>query len=222
MEITSFKNLTLYLKTDDLGPKLTDFNIMYDAAPGQAKKFASYMESTIKLLKDALPEKISDVWKSIKSFADIGGGSGYMAIQLCKHHPHLKGVSADLKQLSPVFDEYIAKENNTELAERVSFRAVDFFKDEMPSDVDALLFGNVLHDWKDSIKDMLIEKSFKALKSGGKIIIYDFFLDDDKCDPSRIDQFLMSTHMQLVTDGGSQFSFAEMTAKLTKAGFTHV
>lgn len=53
---------------------------MYDAAPGLAKKFAGYMESTIKLLKDTLPEKISDTWKSINSFADIGGGSGYIAI----------------------------------------------------------------------------------------------------------------------------------------------
>lgn len=80
MQITSFKNLTAYLKTNDLGPKLADWNVMYDAAPGEAKKFASYMESTIKLLKDALPEKISDVWKSINSFADIGGGSGYITI----------------------------------------------------------------------------------------------------------------------------------------------
>ena len=99
----------------------------------------------------------------------------------------MKGVSADLKQLAPVFDEYIAKENNPDLEKRVSFREVDFFRDELPSDVDALLFGNVIHDWKDSIKHMLIEKAFKALKSGGKLIIYDFYLDDAKCDPTRVD-----------------------------------
>ncbi len=195
---------------------------MYDSAPGVAENFANYMESTIKLLKDALPSGISDVWKSINSFADIGGGSGYITFQICKHHPHLKGVNGDLKQLAPIFDSYLARENDAELAKRVSFREVDFFNHELPSDVDAHVFGNVLHDWSDQVKNMLIEKSFRALKKGGKIIIYDFFLDEDKCDPSRIDQFLMSIHMQLVTNHGSQFSFSEMTAMLTKAGFTNI
>jgi hypothetical protein len=69
---------------------------------------------------------------------------------------------------------------------------------------------------------LLIEKSFRALKSGGKIIIYDFYLDEDKCDPSRIDSFLMSMHMQLATKAGSQFSYTEMKQMLTKAGFTDV
>ena len=67
-----------------------------------------------------------------------------------------------------------------------------------------------------------MEKSFKALKSGGKIIIYDFFLDDAKCEPSRIDSFLMSMHMQLITNGGSQFSHSEMKDMLSKAGFKDV
>ena len=184
--------------------------------------FAQYMESTIKLMKVDLPEKIGDVWKSISSFADIGGGSGYMTFQICKHHPHLEGVSGDLKQLSPVFDSFLAKENDPELAKRVSFREVDFFAHDLPSDVDAHVFGNVIHDWNDSIKNQLIEKSFKALKSGGKIIIYDFFLDDAKCEPSRIDSFLMSMHMQLITNGGSQFSHSEMKDMLSKAGFKDV
>lgn len=180
------------------------------------------MESTIKIMKDSLPTSISDVWKSINSFTDIGGGSGYITFQICKHHPHLKGVSGDLKQLAPVFDSYLAKENDAELAKRVSFREVDFFNHELPSDVDAHVYGNVIHDWDDQVKNMLIEKSFRALKKGGKIIIYDFYLDDDKCDPTRIDSFLMSIHMQLATNGGSQFSFSEMKEMLTKAGFTDV
>ena len=124
--------------------------------------------------------------------------------------------------MAPVFEEYLAKENNADLDSRVSFRDLDFFKHSLPSDVDALLFGNVIHDWKDEIKLMLIGKSFSALKSGGKIIIYDFFLDDDKCEPERIDSFLMSMHMQLITDGGSQFSFKEMKEMLVNAGFTGV
>ena len=84
-------------------------------------------------------------------------------------------MNCDLKQLNPVYDTYLERENDSELAKRVTFREVDFFKDELPSDVDAHVFGNVIHDWNDKTKNMLIEKSFRALKSGGKIIIYDFY-----------------------------------------------
>lgn len=59
-------------------------------------------------------------------------------------------MSADLPQLIPVFESYMAKEE-TALKERVSFKTVDFMKDSFPSDVDAILFGNVIHDWDDNI-----------------------------------------------------------------------
>jgi hypothetical protein len=49
----------------------------------------------------------------------------------------------------PVYNSYLAKENDEELAKRVSFREVDFFNHELPSDVDAHVFGNVIHDWDD-------------------------------------------------------------------------
>ena len=59
----------------------------------------------------------------------------------------------------------------------MSFRTLDFFKESMPSDVDALMFGNVIHDWSDDKKKMLIKKAYEALPKGGHIVIYDFFLD---------------------------------------------
>jgi len=43
-----------------------------------------------------------------------------------------------------------------------------------------ILFGNVLHDWDDSVKVMLIKKTFDALPKGGHIMIYDFFLTEGK------------------------------------------
>lgn len=107
------------------------------------------MEANVKLLKDPLAKNIGDVWKQVKSFADIGGGSGYTSIQICKQYPHLKGINCDLKYLAPVFKDYLSRENDPELRKRVSFREVDFLKEELPSDVDALVFGNVIHDWND-------------------------------------------------------------------------
>ena len=91
----------------------------------------------------------------------------------------------------------------------------------MPSDVDALMFGNVIHDWSDDNKKMLIKKAYEALPKGGHIVIYDFFLDQDEGKPPRTENFFMSLHMQLAATG-SQFTRKEMTGYLTEAGFGNI
>ena len=143
-----------------------------------------------------------------------------MAISICKEHPHLKAVSADLGQLVPVFKEYIEKED-PDIKERVSFRTLDFFKEGLPTDVDAILFGHILHDWPDEIKKMLIKKTYDALPKGGHIIIYEYFLDHAEGKPPKTEGYMMSIHMQLACTG-SQFTKKEMAGYLTEAGFGDV
>jgi len=176
------------------------------------------MEGTVKILSKILPVKISHFWKSIKSFSDIGGGSGFMTIEMCKAHPHLRGVNADLGDLTGVFDAYMAKEDPA-LASRVTFRALDFFKEPMPSDVDALMFGNVIHDWPDEIKMQLLTSAYEALPKGGYLVQYDYFFDEGKRENTS--SFLMSIHMQLMCSG-SQFTQEELKKMLNKVGFSEV
>jgi len=63
------------------------------------------------------------------------------------------------------------------------------------------MFGNVIHDWDDDMKKMLIKKTFEALPSGGHIVIYDFFLDEGRKDKKKVDNFLMSLTMQMYCTG---------------------
>ena len=171
------------------------------------------MESTCKSVSRILPLVAKDVWTSINSFADIGGGSGYMSIELCRVYPHLRAVSGDLKALEPVFNSYIAKEEAA-LASRVSFREVDFKTDDFPKDVEAILFGNMIHSWDDTIKRLLFRKAFEALPSGGYLVFYEYFLDGGVCE-----NYLMSLLMQM-NPGGRQFTFKEVQDWLAEAGFT--
>lgn len=121
-----------------------------------------------------------------------------MTMKICEHHEHLKGINTDLPQLEEVFQDYLAKENES-VKQRASFRILDFFKDDFPKDVDAIMFGNVIHDWDDSVKKVLIKKTFDALPSGSHIVIYDYFLDEGRRE--KTDNFLMSLHMQTITTG---------------------
>lgn len=64
---------------------------------------------------------------------------------------------------------------------------------------------------------MILDKAFKALKSGGKIIIYEYIMDDGKREKSN--SFLMSLVMQLNASHGNENTPAEMSQKLKNAGF---
>jgi hypothetical protein len=59
---------------------------------------------------------------------------------------------------------------------------------------------------------MLLDKAFRALKSGGRIILYGYFLDNDKRERSH--GFLLSLQMQLAASHGNENSREEMSLKL--------
>jgi hypothetical protein len=52
--------------------------------PGLNFMFAENMKSACCHVSMIIPKKFDSFWKSIKSFADIGGGSGFMTFEICK------------------------------------------------------------------------------------------------------------------------------------------
>ena len=40
------------------------------------------------------------------------------------------------------------------------------------------MIGDVIHNWEDDKKKLLLKKAFQGLQSGGRLIIYDFFIDN--------------------------------------------
>ena len=103
-ERSDFKNLSAFLSGKQPEPMIGDFGTIYDAVPNLNFTFARYMESCCKFVSLILPLKLDAFWKSIRSFADVGGGRGFMSMSICKEHAHLKAVSCDLPQCASVYD----------------------------------------------------------------------------------------------------------------------
>ncbi len=66
---------------------------------------------------------------------------------------------------------------------------------------------------------MILDKAFKALRPGGRIIIQEYMMDDAKRE--RANCFLLSLQMQLAASHGNENSREEMAQKLKKAGFVN-
>lgn len=126
----------------------------------------------------------------------------------------MTGTSTDLGELKDVFAERIPEP----MKERVHFQALDFFKEDFPT-VDVVIFGGVLHDWDDETKIMLLKKAYDALPEGGYVVVYDFFIDNERKEKTH--SFLMSLHMML-QNPGNQFTFNQCEKWFVDQGFSDV
>jgi hypothetical protein len=152
-------------------------------------------------------------WKKYKTFVDVGGAQGGVAVQLALAHKKLTGGNFDLPVVGPIFEEYVRA---FKLENRLKFHPGDFFKDPLPS-ADVIIMGHILHDWNLEEKHALIAKAHAALPKGGAYVVHEAIIDNDR----RKNAFglLMSLNMLIETPGGFDYTGADCEKWMKKAGF---
>ena len=147
---------------------------------------------------------------------DVGGGSGVYAIALAER---FEALAATVLEAAPV--DAIARRTirTAGLDDRIAVVTADMFTGPWPADHDVHLFSNVLHDWDEDDCRRLLDKSAQALAPGGRILVHDMLLDDDKAGPLWAAEYsvLLSTVTQ-----GRLYSAAEIGGWLAERGFTIV
>lgn len=159
----------------------------------------------------AIAEKFP--WSDYRTFIDIGGAQGGVPVQIALAHTHLTGGNFDLPTVGPVFEKYVARHG---LSDRLRFYPGDFFNDTLPS-ADVLVMGHILHDWNMEEKQMLLKKAFDALPSGGALIVFEALIDDKRQENTF--GLLMSLNMLIETPGGFDYTGADCSRWMRKAGF---
>ncbi|MFH8349841.1 methyltransferase [Streptomyces sp. NPDC018045] len=146
------------------------------------------------------------------SVLDVGGCRGHLLGQLLTARPGLRGHLFDLPQLEPFFDAYMAETGHTE---RAVFHGGDFFRDPLPP-ADVLIYGHVLHDWDPDRRQRLLDAAYEAVRPGGALVIYDRMLGERADDTENL---VASLNMLLLTEGGGEYTLAELTEQVRAAGF---
>lgn len=152
-------------------------------------------------------------WNEARSFVDVGCAQGGATATIAQAHPHLSAIGFDLPPVGPVFEAYVAAKG---LAGRVRFEAGDFFADPLPR-ADVVVMGHILHDWDLEAKLALLAKAYDALPAGGRLIVYEAIIDDER----RHNAFglLMSLNMLIETRGGFDFTGADCIGWMKQVGF---
>ncbi|TCC25721.1 methyltransferase domain-containing protein [Kribbella speibonae] len=146
---------------------------------------------------------------------DVGGGSGAYDIELCRRYPNLRATVFDLP---PVCDIAAGKLKAAGYEDRITVAPGDFLTDpELPAGHDVVLLSMIMHDWAPEQNLEILRKCFAALPSGGRIVISELLVNDEKTGPPAAT--LMSLNMLVETVGGRNYTAAEYEHWLRTAGF---
>ena len=147
--------------------------------------------------------------------ADLGGGTGHLAIAACEAYPNLQATVVDLPRIEVVTREYL---EHSPVRDRISFVARDFFADPLPP-ADLYSLGRILHDWDDERIHRLLQKIYAALPSGGGLLIAEALLDDNRTGPPYA--YMQDVNMLVCTEGRERTS-TDYRTLLESAGFVEV
>ncbi len=148
-----------------------------------------------------------------KTLTDIGGSAGLLSLMVAKHQPHMTCTTVDLPPVEPIASETIQK---FKLTDRVKAQSADFFADAFPP-ADVVTMGNILHDWDEEKKMILMKKAFEALPEGGAFVAIECVIDDER--KQNAFGLMMSLNMLIETGTGFDYTFADFNKWATAAGF---
>jgi hypothetical protein len=152
-------------------------------------------------------------FSNYKTLVDVGGAAALLSLMVAKHQPHMTCVSWDLPVVTPIANERI---NKFQLQDRVTTANGDFFKDQFPK-ADIVVMGNILHDWDEETKLMLMKKAYDALPAGGVFVAIEAVIDDER--NKNAFGLMMSINMLIETGKGFDYSFADFNKWAKETGF---
>jgi SAM-dependent methyltransferase len=186
------------------------FEALY-ADPRRLEGFLQAMTGISMGAAQAIAQKFP--WGEYRTIIDIGTAQGALPVQVALAQEHLTGGGFDLPAIRPTFNKYVEEHG---LGNRLRVYEGDFFRDPLP-EADVLVMGHILHDWNLEDKNMLLQKAYDVLPSGGALIVYEALIDNER----RQNAFglLMSLNMLIETTGGFDYTGADCSNWMRNIGF---
>ena len=148
---------------------------------------------------------------------DVGGGSGAYSIAFARANPDLKAEVFDLPTVVPIAQRHI---DEAGLAERVTTRVGNLRQDELGSGYDLILLSAICHMLGPAGNQDLVQRCYRALAPGGRLIIQDFILEPNRTSPTLAALFALN--MLVGTPDGGTYTSKEYRSWLEQSGLIEV
>lgn len=183
--------------------------------PKRVESFIHAMHLEAEPLAQRLMSTIAD--KPVGHFLDIGGGPATYTVAFLDSHPGWQATLFDLKDTLPLSKRYLEKAN---LLQRTTLHEGDFYRDPLPQGIDLALLSAIIHQNSPTQNLALYRKVREALRPGGRLVIRDHVMSEEKTWP--LSGALFAVNMLVCTPGGNSYSFSEIAEVLKQAGFSGI
>ncbi len=186
------------------------FGIIYND-PKKLKEFVNAMSGIQMGNFIAFAQKFD--FSKYKTLTDVGGSAGLLSLMVAKYQSHMICTSFDLPQVEPVAQATIQQFH---MSDRVKTASGDFFATPIPK-ADVVVMGNILHDWDEENKILLMKKAYEALSPGGALAVIEGIIDEERV--HNVFGIMMSLNMLIETGTGFNFTFTDFNNWAKVAGF---
>lgn len=189
--------------------------VQHEQSPDQGESFMAAMHN-VSTQRAVQVTPLMD-FAGVANMLDVGGGSGGYSIAFCNANPGLKSTVLDLPEITPITRRYIAEAG---LSDRISVVEGDFNKNEFGDDFDLVYLSMILHQNSNVENVALLQRAWRALKPGGRAVVHEFVLDEQRVSPPNAAVF--SLNMLVATPEGDSYTESEIGGWLTFAGYKDV
>jgi hypothetical protein len=106
-------------------------------------------------------------WESVRTLADVGGGTGAMLAEILRLRPEIRGILVDLPRTVALSAEIFAAAG---VADRVTTVGQSFFN-ALPPGADLYLLRGIINDWPDREATALLRRCAEAARPNGRVVI---------------------------------------------------
>ena len=152
-----------------------------------------------------------------RTFLDIGGGAGTFTIAFLDRDRSLKASLLERPEVLEITRRHL-EEADYDTAVRLI--ASDVLAGEWPDAQDLIFVSAVFYTQTPDACRRLLSHAFGSLKAGGRIVIRDYIMSEDRLFPRS--GALSSVQMLVSTEGARPYTFGELRRWLEGQGFRDV
>ncbi len=147
---------------------------------------------------------------------DVAGGSGAFSITLCQQNPQLSATILDFPNVEQAARQFI---NEAQLAERIDYLPGNALETSWPSGQDAVLMSYLLSAIAEEHIATCIQLAFRASQSGGRLILHDWMVRDDRTGPVSAALWFIPN---LLTPGTISLTPGWLSGVVSNCGFEQI
>jgi len=191
----------------------------YSVTAGETRRDAAWTEAFIAAMNRNAASRAPHVVRAVgdtgvRRMLDVGGGPATYSIAFARAFPKLRADVLDKPEVLPIARRHI---EDAGLGNRITVRAGDLTSSPFGEGYNLILLSNICHMLSPEQNKDLLRRCFDALAPGGRVVLQDFILNENRTSPATAAVFALN--MLVATREGNSYSESDYAGWFRETGF---